>query len=177
MKGVEPPIVTLNGTYCLFHDQFTFFNCALGVAKKQCLSSEFHCANRVCVLNELVCDLSDDCGDGSDETLALCEEYIRCDFEDAHNPFGIFVHDNTSDFQWSVGKGTTVNQHTGPPFDHTTHTLDGHYLFIASERQQADERAIIATNFLKPSKGKNCHVRFFVHLHGTGVGNLSLFIQ
>ena len=99
------------------------------------------------------CDLADDCGDFSDEQLLECEQFTMMSFEDADQPFGFFVQTSeTAQFQWSrgtlilfilditrynhdVGNGTTGQEGTGPPFDHTHFTPEGHYLYIASGAQ------------------------------------------
>lgn len=39
-----------------------------------CSSDEFRCNNGFCVNNEDVCDSSNDCGDGSDESTEACYE-------------------------------------------------------------------------------------------------------
>ena len=55
------------------------------------MPTEFHCKiNKGCVYKEQICDLSDDCGDLSDENLIECLEFIRYDFEDESAPFGFF---------------------------------------------------------------------------------------
>lgn len=159
-------------------DEITFFDCAVRSPQDECMPDEFHCAvNRACVFQDQTCDYADDCGDYTDEVLEACDAYIRTNFENPDEPFGFLNQDDPdADFKWSRGNGTTINQQTGPPFDHTLFEPDGHYLFIASEQQQADEVAYLATPLFKaPAAEETCIVRFYVHLHGQGVGNLTLY--
>jgi len=158
-------------------DEISFFDCAIKPPQDECMSDEFHCANKACVFINEQCDFSDDCGDESDETLVECGDYLRVNFEDLENPFGFFRQDDeTTDFKFTIGNGTTINKHTGPPFDHTTFDPEGHYAFVASEKYDAHSRAVLSTPLLQPSDN-SCRVRFFVHLHGPGVGTLILYHQ
>ena len=96
-----------------------------------------------------MCDLSDDCGDQSDETLLECDNYLRYNFEDDKQPLGFFKPANPSaPFQWIRGNGSTSNRFTGPPFDHTKFSPDGHYLFIESNTDRPEPAVIQVCIFL-----------------------------
>ena len=76
---------------------------------------------------ELLCDLSDDCGDMSDESH--CPDTVQETFSDEpQDPLhlGIFVQDDQfANFRWLWGQGRTQNASTGPPFDHTSFDPEG----------------------------------------------------
>ena len=50
-----------------------------------------------------MCDFSDDCGDGSDESD--CDEYTRCDFEDNDDPLCDWNNDIDAGLRWSRLEG------------------------------------------------------------------------
>jgi len=159
-------------------DEVNFFECAPPPAQDTCLDDEIHCAlSRGCVFKTKLCDYQDDCGDNSDEHDG-CEEYTRTDFEDPDQPFGFLIQGEDGfepgDFQWQRGNGTTNNKGTGPPFDHTTFGPDGHYLYIPSELGTIGDYAWLRSPIIKPST-RDCRLRFFSHMHGAGVGNLTIY--
>lgn len=63
-------------------DDITFENCSLPEKRDKCKFNEFACNNGRCVSRYLTCDLTDDCGDRSDEDENLCANYPKpCTFE------------------------------------------------------------------------------------------------
>ena len=107
--------------------------CGQKPQEQECAEGFFHCTvSKACVPNDQLCDLSDDCGDNSDEEAMECELTKPDTFEDDSTPFGLFTHNSEyHDFEWERGSGMTEGQYiTGPPFDHTTFGQNGHYLFI-----------------------------------------------
>ena len=90
--------------------------------------------------------MSDDCGDMTDEDNPICDLAIFEDFEKGQDGeetnIGIFTQDITqADFLWKRGSGrSTSTQSTGPPFDHSYFTPNGHYAFIRSSEQNRDEK-------------------------------------
>jgi hypothetical protein len=67
--------VVNNGWIAL--DDIVFADCALPPTNRPCTSSEFTCNRGSCVDKDRLCDLVDDCGDNSDETLPMCSSYSR----------------------------------------------------------------------------------------------------
>ena len=158
-------------------DEVSFFDCQPPPAQESCLDTEFHCQlTKGCVFTSKICDYQDDCGDDSDEID--CGEFLRTNFEDDAHPLGFFTQGEGAfapgDFVWQRGNGTTNNQGTGPPFDHTTFSPTGHYLFIDSMLATIGDFAWLWSPTILPSS-KDCSLRLFSHMHGRGVGNLTFY--
>ena len=65
---------------------------------------------------------------------------------------------------------------TGPPFDHTTFSPLGHFLFIPSLLGVPGDEAQLWSGLLS-SANQTCQMRFFSHMHGHGLGNLTVYIR
>lgn len=65
---------------------------------------------QVCILEERLCDLSDDCGEGEDEEVMKCRAYHRLNLE---NDVWLswFSQDTVDDnFDWIMGSGSTATK-------------------------------------------------------------------
>lgn len=163
-------------------DQVEFFDCGVPPAQETCGENQFHCViSQACVAQGVICDYADDCGDSTDEGLADVDcnsDYLRTDFEDPLLPFGFFQQDHpAADFEWQRGNGSTINHGTGPPFDHTIFSPIGHYLYIGSEEHETQAKAYLTTPLMQPTVAGDCTFRMFFHMHGRGVGTLTLYHQ
>lgn len=72
-------------------DDVRLLDCALPTsADCEEPQEEFTCPSGGCILKDSVCDLTDDCGDGSDEADCCGESgcYIQTDFESEEYPLG-----------------------------------------------------------------------------------------
>jgi hypothetical protein len=72
--------------------------------------NQFLCARGSCVAKSRVCDMTDDCGDHSDESSRLCASYQTCTFDVS---FCDWRHDNTTEFKWELVKGPSPSDLTG----------------------------------------------------------------
>ena len=159
-------------------DDLALFECALPPPSDHCRQeTEFQCVTtKGCISLTQTCDLADNCGDYSDE-LFNCKDFTRFNFENPDQPFGFFNQDDTTpEFSWKRGNGSLGLGQTGsgPPFDHTDFNPGGHFLYIDSAVQSGGERAWLNSPFLLTSD-QECRLRFFYHLHGRSVGDLSVY--
>ena len=102
-------------------DEVRMTDCGVPPASQECeVTTSFSCMTGVCVSEGALCDLTDDCGDGGDESQAeaSCDQYsASCDFEMG------------STCSWSLSAGSAQWEvMTGTVRDHTTNLLSGHYL-------------------------------------------------
>ena len=163
-------------------DDFGFVNCAQPPPIDDCPEPSFQCIEtKACVTADKLCDLTDDCGDMSDEELERCSLRKRETFENDDTPLGLFTQNSEyADFEWERGSGMEGGAFvTGPPFDHTTFGPEGHYLFIRSSEHNQDEKAQLVT---KPFQGNRegsepCTLTLWYYMYGSGVGNLTLYLQ
>ncbi|CAG5132826.1 unnamed protein product, partial [Candidula unifasciata] len=105
---------------------------------------------------------------------------LDCDFEN-DNLCG-WNQDNTDDFDWTWHSGETPTANTGPRFDHTTNSSEGHYLFMESSApQKTGQRSrLISPPHVSISPGTMC-LEFFYHMFGPDgigeVGDLDVYIR
>ena len=94
----------------------------------------FRCENSRCIDSTQVCDLTDECGDSSDEHVAShCKDFIGCSFETYGNDPCNMTQDKSDDFDWYLGSSYTPSFNTGPTRDHTYGTSSGKARFILHE--------------------------------------------
>ncbi|NXQ07814.1 MALR1 protein, partial [Vidua macroura] len=154
-------------------DDIRFENCALPPPALICEGpNRFWCRHtKACIDTLLVCDLVDDCGDGSDE--GNCDPDLQCNFENGLCNWEQEVQD---DFDWIRIRGPTPTVNTGPLKDHTTGTARGHYLYLeSSEPRQFRDKAVLLSPLFNPSDYGTCVFRFHYHMFGKEVYKLSVF--
>ncbi|XP_058249959.1 MAM and LDL-receptor class A domain-containing protein 1 [Hemibagrus wyckioides] len=162
-------------------DDITFHNCSLPVPMDKCPNPDyFHCGqSRACVDRLKLCDLVDDCGDGTDEEN--CSSELMCSFEDG---LCSWTQDDDDIFDWTWIQGPTPTPNTGPYKDHTWSSVRGHYLYIESSApQQFKDTAVLISRTFNPtlSKGEvprtTCVFRFHYHMLGQYVFRLAVYIR
>ncbi|XP_044280965.1 MAM and LDL-receptor class A domain-containing protein 1 [Varanus komodoensis] len=156
-------------------DDITFENCALPPPKLKCEgSNNFWCRDsKACIDSLLLCDLVDDCGDGSDEDE--CAPELQCNFE-----LGLcnWEQDLNDDFNWTRNQGPTSTPNTGPMKDHTLGTVRGHYLYMESSEPQVFQNtaALLSPVFSSTftNGNKSCIFRFHYHMFGKHIYRLAV---
>lgn len=165
-----------NSDFDLAIDDVKLINCDFPPARASCPNDFFTCKRKACVQMSRVCDLTDDCGDNSDE--ADCDGYSQCNFEDG---FCNWRHDeSTGLFKWRLNKGETEESTTGPTRDHTTGTSTGQYAFIKARNQLAGSKARLISSTLKVNQttlSNSCEMRAYYHMYGQNIGSLKILTR
>ncbi|RNA26976.1 MAM and LDL-receptor class A domain-containing 2-like [Brachionus plicatilis] len=105
-------------------------------------------------------------------SIGQCPPSRICDFEtDLCN----WVSDTTADFNWARSSGSTNSSLTGPSFDHTTLSANGHYIYIETSYPQTtgQKARIISPTYPRSILG-DCF-KFWYHLFGDSIGTLNVY--
>ncbi|XP_037797160.1 MAM and LDL-receptor class A domain-containing protein 1-like [Penaeus monodon] len=138
-----------------------------------CHQALYHCpVTKVCVDVDSLCDLTDDCGAGEDETEEVCGDYHRITLED--DSLGWFSQSQEDDTDWLMGSGTTTPIILGPNYDHTLWSKKGHYLYLPVDEQAGQEALLVSEPI---AANQDCKFVFFYHMHGSNMGNISVLIR
>ncbi|XP_064634424.1 MAM and LDL-receptor class A domain-containing protein 2-like isoform X2 [Lineus longissimus] len=159
-------------------DDVTFFDCVLQeppLYPNPGSCQDYLCQNGLCISGSKLCDVTHDCGDGSDEDMEICNTYHKYDFE-SHTDFVQGNDTIEDDFDWSLQSGPTTSLLTGPSRDHTKGTAGGHYMYTEASRRRYRERAWL---LMRPfsANSTNCRLRFFYHMYGQHAEKLSVKIR
>ncbi|KAK7473655.1 hypothetical protein BaRGS_00035133, partial [Batillaria attramentaria] len=102
-----------------------------------------------------------------------CASPGSCDFETDLCAY-TNVH-GTDQFDWTRGQGRTQSSFTGPTVDHTTGSVQGHYMFIESSRNQPGDKAQLTSELLDPTSS-SC-LTFYYNMNGAGTGTLNVYMK
>ncbi|CAG5126619.1 unnamed protein product, partial [Candidula unifasciata] len=147
--------------------------CGLPPASTSCQSNQQQCANGVCYNQIYKCDLTDDCGDGSDEVN--CTVGNQCNFE-----LGLctWTQDTMDDLDWTLHSGQTPTLNTGPNVDHSTGIDTGHYVYLeTSSPARPGQKARLLSPVISPAQvSDDCHISFFYNMYGSSMGPLNIYL-
>ncbi|CAF5182334.1 unnamed protein product, partial [Rotaria magnacalcarata] len=145
------------------------------VNASQCpVADRFQCARGSCIPKAHICDMTDDCGDHSDESSRLCASYQTCTFDIS---FCDWIHDNSTQFKWELHRGPSPSDETGPNRDHSTGYATGQYAFIeASYPQLPGHTARLISRTFEP-KTVDCRMIFYYHMLGEDMGELNVYVR
>jgi len=162
-----------NGDYDLAIDDIRMKNCEFPTPRPNgCPTNYYTCKSKGCVDASRVCDLIDDCGDGSDEEN--CANFSSCDFE---NGICDWTNDKTAELEWTWHSGSTLSYDTGPKRDHTIGLSEGHYIYLEASNKPQNSKARIISSTFTAKPGSKCDFRFFYHMLGKDIGALNIYIR
>ncbi|XP_066300039.1 MAM and LDL-receptor class A domain-containing protein 2-like [Branchiostoma lanceolatum] len=153
-------------------DDVAMRGCDFPLPQQTCAAGQWQCANGACIENALLCDLSDDCGDNSDESA--CSQLIQCNFE---ADLCTWQQSGEDDFDWMRNNGTTSTYWSGPSRDHTTGTRFGFYMFAETSSPQSygDQAWLISPVFAATPDASTCQIRYWFHMYGEHVEELNVY--
>lgn len=157
-------------------DDIQFQNCGYPTTQAACTSSQYRCGTGICISKSRLCDISDDCGDYSDEKNCSGVGYRKCTFEQG---FCFFRQDHGDDFDWTRHAGQTSTVATGPSRDHTLNRASGHYLYIetSAPRTPGQKARLVSPFFNATSKSPYCVMRFYYEMYGADVATLMVYYR
>ncbi|XP_035827620.1 MAM and LDL-receptor class A domain-containing protein 2-like [Aplysia californica] len=156
-------------------DDITFVNCASPAASSSpCGANQVKCQNGVCIDEIYMCDLSDDCGDGTDESPANCSSSTQCTFESG---FCGWMQDTKDQLDWTRNKGKTPSFATGPSIDHTTGLDTGYYIYVeTSSPAITGQKARLLSPVIDAAQTSDgCHLTFYYHMLGATIKPLNIY--
>ncbi|XP_076176518.1 anaplastic lymphoma kinase isoform X2 [Ptiloglossa arizonensis] len=151
-----------------------------------CTEDMFRCNNGSCLNRTRICDLTKDCADGEDEALDCDKmpENSRCNFE--HGWCG-WKNVPGRPLNWTLHRGATPSDKTGPSYDHTYRNASGTYTYVnMSKKVEYGSRGTIESPLYNPTPPyssdpksryhRSCQVRFFFHQYGVHSSSLGLYL-
>jgi len=97
-----------------------------------------------------------------------------CDFE--NDTCQMATEPSSSEFTWLRFAGSTASENTGPDFDHTTLTAEGHYMYAEATEFEPGQVATLRLPSLiaaREAKGQLC-LSFWYHMYGEHIGTLNV---
>ncbi|XP_062868168.1 apical endosomal glycoprotein [Trichomycterus rosablanca] len=158
-------------------DQMEFLNCALPVASDtgSCGIGFLKCKRGGCVEKRMVCDGTDDCGDGTDEEN--CGNYWSCNFEKDLCGWDLRTLSSLRWMRTSQIHISTSEPLKGPGRDHSSNLATGNFLYVTKPAVFKNDWASFHSPSLRPTNSTHpCHMVFYTHQFGRVSGGLSVLV-
>ncbi|XP_047128245.1 MAM and LDL-receptor class A domain-containing protein 1 isoform X1 [Hydra vulgaris] len=109
-------------------------------------------------------------------SMGLCNKPGFCDFENGLCTwYNIPAAENSDDFDWIVGSGSTPTAFTGPSADRNGNDK-AKYLFIeSSSPNRPNEKARLASQLFSQSNSIGQCFLFYYHMYGQSIGSLNIY--
>jgi len=126
--------------------------------------------NNQCIPTNQICDFNIDCLNGDDESSCGYDcnfEQNQCNYTDP----------SAGAYKWQRQQaGLAIpGTNSGPPFDHTTLSSQGHYMIVSINNGTIDERAHLVSPLVQQSSS-TCELTFYYHMAGINVGRLEVLL-
>lgn len=110
-----------------------------------------------------------------DFDLFSAKTVIDCDFE-SQSICNYEVDDNNIP-AWAWQAGPTPAYKTGPKYDHTLNSKDGHYMYVASRLSSRVERfkSHLTSPLATRTSDAQC-LQFYYHMYGHDIGWLNVYL-
>ena len=130
------------------------------------------CDNMACYSNSQKCDLTDDCGDSSDEKD--CNEDISCQFEESLCTWEN-LQDDSAD--WIISSALDSKEPRGPTRDHTTNTKYGSFLKSNTTQKYDFMNTVRLASQVLTSLDKLCTINMYLYLYPGAKNRLVLYTR
>jgi len=157
---------------------YLFQESAVNTSNIECKRGFFRCRKPVvCIPEDLVCDMQQDCQCGTDELD--CKSYLMQSFDDEAEVWLSWDHKGRGNFEWlqTSSSATSNVPMFKPPLDHTSASDIGNYLLLqvqSAEVVNANQSASILSSRFKPNKAHACSLIFHVFFRQSGTVKLEL---
>lgn len=152
-------------------DDLSMSSCSVPSTCTAPTSSQYACPNSFCITKDQLCDFSQDCLDGADESSCIGYQQT-CNFQAGFCGW-TNIHDD--DFDWAIKNGPASTADTGPYRDHTVGTYAGNYAYADSSRRNFNDKARLASKpIAATTAASNCRIRLFYNMYGRYVRYLRI---
>ncbi|KYO23091.1 apical endosomal glycoprotein [Alligator mississippiensis] len=155
-------------------DDIEFRNCGLPQLMSQvCGPEEQKCQRGSCVGKDRFCDGSDDCGDGSDESVLECKSFRVCSFEADLCGWKTVPGLLT----WNRDTGLdVVTLHGQPTRDHSKNSKAGYFLHVSYNQTDLMKNLARLTSPVFQATGNSfCSLTFYSYLYGSATNSINIY--